>query len=120
MTRGGDRPSIELKGCETRKSGETLPERNDPKLELLPGRGLKIIFHYYGVCVLWLFYVTHLRLGGGRSASSALSPLGRVSMFSMAVSVVGSVVSTSAPINTNTMLHSLNSILTYLWPLLPR
>lgn len=42
MTRKeGDQPSIELKGCEKIKSVETLPERNDPKLELLPGRGLK-------------------------------------------------------------------------------
>ena len=39
--RGGNHPGIELKGCEKIKSVETLPERNDPKLELLPGRGLK-------------------------------------------------------------------------------
>ena len=65
-------------------------------------------------------YVTHLRLGGGKSASSALSPLGLVSMFSKAaVSVVGSVVSTTDPHNTNSRLHSRNSIVTYLWPVLP-
>ena len=40
-------------------------------------------------------------------------------MFSKAVSVVGSVASTTAPHNTNTTLNCRNNILTYLWSVLP-